>query len=204
MNAYEMDPTEAENEPDLDAVFGAFPQLETPNLHLRELTEDDAADLLAVFADEEVTRFYDLYAYESEGEALELIDFFTESFEVERSIRWGIARKTDNRLVGTCGYVSLRRFRGEIGYELNRAFWRQGIMKEALAAIIQFGFEQLKLNRIEALVMVENAASAGLLRSLGFHEEGILREHDYFKGQFHDMRCFALLRREWKPRVSQT
>ncbi|MCB0139165.1 MAG: GNAT family N-acetyltransferase, partial [Caldilineaceae bacterium] len=89
MNAYEMDPTELENEPDLDAVFGEFPNLQTPNLYLRELTEDDAADLLAVFADEEVTRFYDLYAYASEDEALELIDFFTESFEVERSIRWG-------------------------------------------------------------------------------------------------------------------
>ncbi|MEZ4713620.1 MAG: GNAT family protein [Caldilineaceae bacterium] len=197
MNAYEIDPSNAENEFDLDAIFGAFPTLETPNLRLRELTEDDAPDLLAVFADEEVTRFYDLYAYETEGEALELIDFFAESFEVERSIRWGIARKTDDRIIGTCGYVWLRRFRGEIGYELNRAFWRQGIMKEALTAIIQFGFEQLQLNRIEALVMVENAASAALLRSLGFHEEGILREHDYFKGQFHNMRCFALLRREW-------
>lgn len=202
MNAYEADPTDIE--PDLDAIFGAFPQLETPTLYLREMNEDDAADLLAVFADEEVTRFYDLYAYQTEGEALELIDFFTESFEVERSIRWGIARKADNRIVGTCGFVWLRRFRGEIGYELNRAFWRQGIMKEALAAIIQFGFEQLKLNRIEALVMVGNEASASLLRSLGFQEEGTLREHDYFKGRFHDMRCFALLRREWSEREART
>ena len=204
MNAYEMDPTELENEPDLDAVFGEFPNLQTPNLYLRELTEDDAADLLAVFADEEVTRFYDLYAYASEDEALELIDFFTESFEVERSIRWGIARRADDRIIGTCGYVWLRRFRGEIGYELHRALWRQGIMKEALAAIIQFGFELLRLNRIEALVMVENTASAALLRSLGFQEEGVLREHDYFKGQFHDMRCFALLQRDWQARQAQT
>ena len=197
MNAYEMEPTKIENEPDLDAIFGEFPVLETPNLHLRQLTEDDAADLLAVFADEEVTRFYDLYSYESLDEALELIDFFSESFEVERSIRWGIARKTDNRIVGTCGYVWLRRFRGEIGYELHRTFWRQGIMKEALAAIVQFGFQQLGLNRIEALVMMDNEASISLLRSLGFQHEGILREHDYFKGQFHDMHCFALLKNEW-------
>lgn len=70
-------------------------------------------------------------------------------------------------------------------------------MSEALPAIIDFGFHQLALNRIEALVMVENNASAGLLRKLGFVEEGVLREHDFFKEAFHDMRCFSILKRDW-------
>ncbi len=182
----------------MDDIFATFPELETERLLLREIRQEDAPAILEIFADEEVTRYYDLYPYHSLEEAQELIDFFAESFEVERQIRWGIARKEDNRLIGTCGYVVLWGHRGEIGFELARPYWGQGLMAEALDAIIAFGFERLGLNRIEALVMVENARSAALLRKLGFTQEGILREHDFFKGRFHDMRCFALLRREFQ------
>ena len=125
-----------------------------------------------------------------------MIDFFAESFDTERGIRWGIARKEDNRLIGTCGFVWLRRHRGEIGYELNRKMWRQGYMSEAVREITTFGFKQLLLNRIEAIVMIDNDASAGLLKANGFTEEGLLRDYDFFKGAFHDMRLFSLLRRD--------
>lgn len=70
-------------------------------------------------------------------------------------------------------------------------------MSEVLPAIIDFGFQQLALNRIETLVMVENSASVSLLHKLDFVEEGVLREHDFFKDAFHDMRCFSILKREW-------
>lgn len=181
----------------MEHVFETFPEIETDNLWLREILAEDASDLLRVFRNEEVTRHYDLYPMHDMSEAAELVDFFAESFELERGIRWGIARKADNVLIGSCGYVWLRTHRGEIGYELRHDCWGQGIMAEALNTIIKFGFTELGLNRIEALVMVENLASAGLLRKLGFTEEGVLREHDFFKGKFHDMRCFALLQREF-------
>jgi ribosomal-protein-alanine N-acetyltransferase len=177
-------------------AFQQFPFLETQNLLLRAIRAEDAEDLYTIFADKEVMRHYDLYPFETPEEADDLIEFFAESFELEKGIRWGITRKGEQKILGTCGYVVLRRYRGEIGYELAQAYWRQGIMSEALPAIINFGFQQLDLNRIEALVMQENAASAGLLTKLGFTEEGILREYDYFKESFHDLRCFSLLRRE--------
>lgn len=196
MNAYQ-EPTTEPDEDELDTLFQTFPQLETENLLLRRITSDDSDALFEIFSDDEVTRYYDLYSYNHVDEIHQLIAFFDESFAVERSIRWGIAQKTDNRLIGTCGYVWLREFRGEIGYELNQTHWRQGIMSEALPAILHFGYERLRLNRIEALVMTGNNASASLLHSLGFCEEGVLREHDFFKENFHDMRCFSLLRREF-------
>ena len=181
----------------IDEAFATFPVLETANLCLREVRSTDADALFDVFADEVVTRYYDLYPFDNRDEVMGLIDFFAESFELERSIRWAITRKSDDLLLGTCGYVWLRPFRGEIGYELGLAHWRQGIMSEALPAIIDFGYTTLGLNRIEALVMVENVGSAALLASLGFTEEGTLREHDFFKEAFHDMRSFALLKRDW-------
>lgn len=177
--------------------FEEFPEIETERLILREIMPEDAPAILAVFGDPAVTRYYDLETYTTLRQAEELIDFFDESFELERALRWGIERKADGVLMGTCGFVWLRRFRGEIGYDLAQAYWRQGYMAEALDAILEFGYTELELNRIEALTMAENVASAELLRSLGFEEEGLLREHDYFKGAFHDMRLFALLRREF-------
>jgi ribosomal-protein-alanine N-acetyltransferase len=177
----------------MDSVFATFPEIETERLLLREILPEDAEAVYNILAHEEVTRFYDLATYTDREQAAELIDFFDESFELERAIRWGIARRADDTLIGTCGYVWLRTFRGEIGYELHPDYWGQGYMREALDAILDFGFSELGLNRIEALVMVENSRSAKLLRALGFQEEGILRQHDFFKDQFHDMRLFALL-----------
>ena len=87
---------------------------------------------------------------------------------------------------------------GEIGYELAKAHWRQGIMTEALFAVIEFGFQAIALNRIEAMVMLENTASFKLLQKLGFLEEGILREYGYWKGQFHDLRIFSLLKKDYQ------
>ena len=176
-----------------DPVFAAFPEIETERLVLREILPDDTGAVFRIFSDPEVTRYYDLETYDAIVQAEALIDFFDESFELERAIRWGITRKDDDIVIGTCGYVWLRQYRGEIGYELARPHWRQGIMSEALDAILGFGFDDLKLNRVEALVMTENAASAGLLCSIGFEEEGILRQHDFFKGRFHDMRLFSIL-----------
>ena len=181
----------------LNPIFATFPEIETERLLLREMLPEDAPAIYKLFGDPLVTRYYDLDTYENIAQAEELIEFFDESFELERAIRWGIERKSDGALMGTCGYVWLRTHRGEIGYELQSDYWRQGYMREALDAILDFGYTELTLNRIEALVMVDNAASAGLLTALGFTQEGILRHHDYFKGAFHDMRLFSLLHDEF-------
>ena len=179
------------------SVFDYFPVLETPRLILRRITEADAADLFAVFSDDAVTEHYDLYTFEELEEAYDLVEYFDESYQVERQVRWGIERREDGRLLGTCGFVALYEHRGEIGYELGRAYWRQGYMREALAALLAYAFTEMEINRIEAMTVPANAGSAALLRSLGFTEEGILREYDYFKEEYQDLRCFSLLRREY-------
>lgn len=180
-----------------DDLFSAFPELETDNLILREIMPEDTDAVYAIFSDDEVTRYYDLITMRSRKEAEDLIDFFDQRFETESMIRWGITRKADDVVIGTCGYVLLHRHRGEIGYDLRRSEWRKGIMTEAIDAIADFGFSHMGLQRVEALVMPENVASAKLLRKLGFSEEGTLRDYDQFKGAFHDMRCFSLLKQEY-------
>jgi len=115
------------------------------------------------------------------------------------AIRWGILIKGEDRILGSC---SLHHFdpgfhRAEIGYELNHAYWGQGIMTEALSAILTYGFAELELHRIEAIIDSANERSKKLLLKLSFTYEGNLRQRSVFRGHFEDEHSFGLLRDEW-------
>ena len=88
-----------------------------------------------------------------------------------------------------------------IGYDISSAFWGNGYATEALRAIIHYAFSgQLPctdLNRIQADTVPGNLASEAVLLKLGFKEEGLLRESGYWKGKFHDLKCFGLIRSEY-------
>ncbi|MEO0566019.1 MAG: GNAT family protein, partial [Chloroflexota bacterium] len=104
-------------------------------------------------------------------------------------------------LIGTCGFhlnVPSHR-RAEVGYELSAAHWRQGIMSEALGAVLGYCFGTLDVHRVEADVTAGNDASAGLLRRMGFQQEGIWRDRVYGRGKFHDLWQFGLLATDKRP-----
>ena len=174
-----------------------FPRLETARLLLRKIVPSDAAALYAIFSDDEVTRYYDLGTMTDPADAETMVRRLAARTKHGQAMRWGIVRKQDRAFVGTCGFhFQAAGFKAEIGYDLGREYWHQGYMSEALRAMLAYGFETLQLNRIEALVMPENEASTILLRRLGFSEEGVLREYAFFKGEYHDLRFFSLLRSE--------
>jgi ribosomal-protein-alanine N-acetyltransferase len=185
---------------DLEAVFTTFPQLETERCILREIQMADAEALFACFNDDEVTRYYDQPTFTAVEQAEKLILHMRQGYRDRRSIRWGIARKDDNWLLGTCGFNSWNRFayKTAIGYELAQSYWRQGVMTEVLTAVLDFGFQPMRLNRVEALVMPGNSGSEAVLAKLGFQREGLLRQYAYFKEQFYDLQMFALLQQEWR------
>jgi len=180
----------------IDSVFQSFPPLESPRLILRPLHAADASVLFSILSDQEVTRYYDDAAFTHVAQASEQIEAWENGFRQRRCIRWGIARKDDGALIGTCGYYSIHpwHMRASIGYELGRPFWRQGLMTEALSVMIQLGFTDMGLNRIDALVIPENIPSTRLLEKLGFMNEGLLRGYENWgdKG-FTDLYIFALL-----------
>ena len=154
-------------------------------------------DVFAIFSDAEVTRHYDLETIVEMEEAYELIDYMAESYATERQVRWGIEHRADAKIVGSCGFVWLRPHSAEIGYDLAKAYWGQGIMHEALTALLDYAFGDLGLKRVEALVMPQNARSKKLLGRLGFTHEGTLREYDHFKGASHDMEMHAILAHDY-------
>lgn len=179
--------------------FGPFPKLSTPRLYLRELTLDDAAAVFRIRSDYEVTRYNTGLAYERLDQARDLIQAIHAGYVDGSELRWGITLKHDPTVIGMCGYNYWVRHdrRGSIGYDLARVYWGQGLMTEAVRAIVEFGFDNMNLNRIEADADGRNPASGRVLQKVGFHLEGIQHEQFYENGGFYDLHLFAVLRREY-------
>jgi len=180
-------------------IFTEFKVIRTDNLLLRKIIIDDAKDMFEIFSDKEVLKYYDLLPHKAISETVEFIKLLNEWYENRKGIRWGIIKKDENKLVGTCGFHHFdEEFkRAEIGYELNKNYWKNGIMKEALKEIIEVGFDFMNLNRIEGIVDNENEASKIILIKLGFKFEGCLRKRFYFNEEFRDEHYYGLLKSEW-------
>ena len=177
-----------------------FPELETERFVLRQITQNNSVDIFKYFSLDEVTRFYDVESFTNIKQAEELIQRWNERFERSQAIRWGITLKSLNRVIGTCGFHGWKKnhYKAEIGYELAPEYWRQGFMTEAIEKIIEYGFNDLGLNRIEAFVEPENVGSRTVLEKVGFREEGLLKEHYFWRNRFVDNVIYAFLKKDYK------
>jgi ribosomal-protein-alanine N-acetyltransferase len=181
-----------------------FPVLHTQRLVLREFQKSDAQAVFDIFSRDIATRYHNLETMHSIEQAKRLVETRASLFEKGLGMRWAIALKDRKDIaIGSCGYYAANRaFRSiEIGYDLHPDYWGQGLMQEALTAIINLGFGDafpFRLNRIEALTYLEHKTSIALLKRLGFQQEGVRREYGYWKNKFHDLRGFSLLRRDWE------
>lgn len=173
--------------------------LRTDRLVLRPLQETDADALFMIFSDEKVMRYWSTLPWTSHEPARAMIarDLAQTSKD---HLRLGIEAAQDKRLVGTCTLFSINATcrRAEVGYGLASVAWGQGYMNEALRALLDYGFHQLNLNRIEADIDPRNEASARTLERLGFQKEGYLRERWIVGDEISDTALYGLLQREWK------
>ncbi len=172
-----------------------LPELISPRLRLRALTLQDAEAIYDYFSQDIVTEYYDLETFTCLQEAEHLIQIWHARFTQQTSLRWGIVLQETNKLIGTCGlhHFSMENSRAELGYELHPAYWQQGLMTEALEAVLEYGFKTFNLHRIEAFIDPANDASLGLLQKLGFESEGILRDYFFEKGRFVNAQILSKL-----------
>ncbi len=176
-----------------------FPNLSTKRLTLREFHVSDKDVLFDIFEDEEVTRYYNINSFQSMEDCLALLERRRSRFYKGRGISWAITLKDSESLIGNCSFNAFFKQRtvGEIGYELKRPFWNQGIMTEALEAIIQFGFETIGLQQVEAWVIPGNVGSTRVLTKLNFQFLGLQKNKGYWDGKHHDLERFVFLKSEW-------
>ena len=175
-----------------------FPILKTERLDLVEIQQKYLSDIYFLFSDKKVTEYYNLLPLKSEQEGQKLLDWFRNRFKEGLGIRWGIALKGETNIIGTIGFNNYaQKHRANIGYDLKSSYWNKGYMTEALQAAIEFGFNVLDFNRIEAEVMQRNIISERLLKKLNFKREGVLRQWMLWNEQYYDMIMYSLLKMEY-------
>lgn len=177
-------------------------QLRTERLLLRPLCGSDAQALFAIFSDPKVTRYTSGGAWQSPDQADKLIARYSKSLAGNEALGLGIVNLHTNAVIGTCSFFHLDQQcrRAEIGYILSSADWGKGYMHEALTALINFGFDELNLHRIEADIDPRNAGSVSSVERLGFVKEGHLRERWIVDGEISDSSIYGLLCRDWQAR----
>jgi RimJ/RimL family protein N-acetyltransferase len=181
-----------------------FPVLATDRLLLRETAPRDVEAVFEMESDPVAMRFWSRPPMQEIAEAQLSVERSMTYFGARVGIRWSITRPGEDRLLG---HVSLFNFhepsdRGDIGYGLMRAHWGQGIMNEALTAVIDYAFGPLELRRLEADIDPANAASLRAVERLGFRREGLLKERWQVGETISDSVLLGLLAREWRARES--
>jgi ribosomal-protein-alanine N-acetyltransferase len=175
-----------------------FQQLETNRLFLREFRPEDSEAIFQLYEDSQVTEHV-MEPINTPQQAEAIVQEYMAYFQTGKGIVWAITLKGSTTVIGTCGYEVISAYdkRGEIGYDLGKAYWGQGLMKEALKAVIDYSFSTMDLNRIQAYVLLENDRSINLLKKIHFNNEGLLREYRWFKGGFSDWTLMSLLKKDW-------
>jgi len=172
---------------------------------LRKLKIQDAEDIYRYASDSEVARFVTWEPHESVIQSKKVVYAFLECYRNNQPAPWGIVHVAENRLIGTCGFVSYKpeNGRAEIGYAIAREFWGHGYTTEAVCAVVAFGFRKLQLNRIEARCFPNNEPSERVMQKAGMKYEGLLRQYMLTKGTYRDLKVYSILRSEYEGNSDQ-
>jgi [ribosomal protein S5]-alanine N-acetyltransferase len=184
----------------IDAAFTHFPTLTTQRLRLRQVEPSDTDALFAFKSDAEVTHAYGQEPHASPADSLAWIQRLRTDYERRDALFWALTLKAEERVIGECLFWNFDPafHYAELGYELHPTYWHQGLMAEAVTAILSFGFGELGLHRVEANPLAENETCRKFLLKLGFTHEGTLRQRVFFRGSYLDQLYFGLLEDEWR------
>jgi ribosomal-protein-alanine N-acetyltransferase len=180
-------------------IYKNLPTLETERLLLRKVTLADTAAMFSYASNEDVAKYVTWDVHRSMSDTERFINFVLNRYNNEEIAPWGIEDKETGSFIGTVDFVSwsTNHHNAEIGYVIAPEYWGKGITTEAARAIIRFGFEQMELMRIQARCFVDNIASQRVMEKAGMTFEGINRKSMYIKGQYWDLKVYAILKEEF-------
>jgi len=180
-----------------------LPKLSSKRLILDDTKPADSKVIFEILSDEDVVKFYDFEQFTSLNQATELIINDLQKYQNGTHLRWAVRDKYTYEFIGSIGIkYSDENHSATLGYEFKKSTWGKGIATEALQQVIDFllkadllkTYTNKKINRIQAYTMQGNLASEKVLTKLGFQKEGLLRQHGFWKGQYHDLNIFSILK----------
>lgn len=171
--------------------------IQTNRLEIREISMDDAQQVHKIHSIPEVDKYNTLGLPKDIDETKELISSAIEdqSNKVRKQFAWIFSLKETENIIGLCGmFLTADKFKmGEIYYKLIPKHWGNGYGTEIAKALVSFGFDEMKLHRIEAGAAVENVKSLRIFEKIGMTKEGIRRKILPIRGKWVDGYQYAIV-----------
>ncbi len=170
--------------------------LVTPRLTLRRVTCEDAQAMFDNWAsDPTVTEFLTWSAHADPTVTTAVIRSWVDAYSQENYYQWVIVPHDVGAPIGTISVVSQSEAaeKAEVGYCIGRTWWHRGIVTEALGAVIDYLFDMVGFNRIEAKHDVRNPHSGGVMKKCGMTYEGTARQNARNNRGLCDTACYAIL-----------
>ena len=189
---------------DIDGIMARMvlptPRLQTDRLRLRPFEEADANALHTMQSSAHVLRYWDAPPWTERERARKFIEKCHKLSDDGTGARLAVERHEDGAFIGWCsltrwdpGYRS-----AEMGYCFTDAAWGQGYATEAARVLLEWAYNSLDLNRVQAETDTRNAASARVLEKLGFVREGTLRQNCIVNGDVSNSWVYGLIGSDWR------
>jgi RimJ/RimL family protein N-acetyltransferase len=169
--------------------------IETERLLLRPFTPDDLDEFALLCADPEVMRYIGTSEAQSRERAGMRFHALIKHWNDHEFGLWAVIEKAGAEFTGFCGLQYLdNTLEIEVGYRLAKRFWGMGFATEAASASLRFGFEELAVDRIVAVVQPENVASCRVVEKIGLR---YVKDAHFYQS---DVKYYAITRAEYGPR----
>ncbi len=179
----------------LSINFSPFPILETERLLLRRIDKNDVDSFFALRSNAKMMEFIPRVLQKTKEETLVLMEQIDSRINLNEAINWAICLKPNTKMIGIISFheIIFKNYRAEIGYMLLPDFHGKGIISEAVKRVVLYGFNDLKLNSIAAIIAPENIASEKVLIKNHFVKEAHFIENEFFDGKFIDTVIYSKL-----------
>jgi ribosomal-protein-alanine N-acetyltransferase len=184
----------------LEINFHPFKNLESKRILLRRVIETDVDEIFELRSNPETMKFIPRPLAKTKEDALIHLKTIDENIENNKGINWAITLKGNPKLIGIIGHYRLQpeNHRCEIGYMILPQYNGQGIVTESIQLILEYGFDDLQMHSIEAVIDPENKASERVLQKNGFVKEAHILENELWDGKFWDTVIYSILKRNFK------
>lgn len=175
-------------------MTGNFPTYRTAQLLMRQFTANDLENVFNGLSHPDIIKYYGVNFTSLEATKAQ-IEWFAELEKNGTGIWWAICSPDDKVFIGAAGlyYINHTHHKGEIGFWMMPEYWGKGIMKEAVPLACAYGFNELKLHRIEALIESGNFNSKKFMEKVQFQYEGTMRDCEIKNGRYISLDMYALL-----------
>lgn len=175
--------------------FLPFQNLESERLLLRQITPNDVKEIFELRSNSETMKYIPRPLVTSIDEAMSHIKMIQDKIESNEGINWAITLKNNPKMIGIIGHYKIRweHFRSEIGYMLLPEYQGKGFITEAIQLIIKYGFNEMRMHSLEAIIHPDNNASAIVLEKNNFVKEAHILQNEFYDGKFLDTVIYSIL-----------